>query len=145
MKTHQLITLSSFSSVLTRYLRETQASQSAGRPCSCLSFFLVCLPSHRGPKCARFIWMVIPGKTREESGRKQGQEGRLERGSSLADCHWGWLKSTLPGDSGSQGRTGLWRHTLGGLSIYFLHRKVSVIPEHSPSRTIASRVLLPEK
>lgn len=87
MKTYRLITLSSFSSVLPRYLRETRASQSAGRPCSPLSFFLVCLPTHRGPKCARFVWTVIPGKTREESGRKQGREGKQERGSPLADCH----------------------------------------------------------
>lgn len=95
-------------------------------------------PRTEAPKCARFVWTVIPGKTREESGRKQGREGKQERGSPLADCHWGWLKHTLPGDSGSQGRTGPWRHTLGGLSTYFLHRKLSVIPEHSPSRTASS-------
>lgn len=79
MKTHRLITLSSFSSVLPRYLRETRASQSAGRPCSRLPFFLVCLPAHRRPKGARFVWTVIPGKTvRNREGNRAGRQSRKE-------------------------------------------------------------------
>ena len=99
----------------------------------------------RGPKCTHFIWTVIPGKTREEPGGETGPGGKagkreLPGGLSLRET-----EEHPPWASGSHSRTGLWRRPLGDLPTPFLHRPLSVIPEHEPCCTTASRVLLPEK